>query len=176
MAKIKSYASVGFFDQSFINGQGWSLTTMQSGIDKLKAVGFTGIDFDVSVNFTNKGEIIDPNYTVLVQLLEYCKDINLDTAIHLSWVKGTDNAAYIGSYGNEISTFGNDAFFNSLNTYFKRFGKEVDAAGVDVLFLGGLGGPIAGSDLYEYWKRAISAARQDFKGELTYQAYSPMKT
>jgi len=72
MAKIKSYASVGFYDQSFINAQGWSLDTMKSGIDKLRAVGFTGIDFDVSVNFTDKGEIIDPNYTVLIQLLEYC--------------------------------------------------------------------------------------------------------
>lgn len=172
---IKTYASVGFFDQHFIDAQGWSIATMKASIDKLLALGFSGIDFDVSVNFTNKGEITEPNYTVLIQLLEYCKDQNIDTAIHLSWIRGTDNAAYIGSYGNEISTFGNDVFFKSLNSYFERFGKIFQAAGVDALFLGGLGGSIAGSDLYNYWKGVISTARQDFKGSLTYQAYSPMK-
>jgi hypothetical protein len=175
MTQIKTYASVGFYDQNFINAQGWSIATMKAGIDKLQALGFTGIDFDVSVNFTDKGEITDPNYTTLIQLLDYCKDKNLDTAIHLQWIRGTDNAAYIGSYGNEISTLGNEVFFNSLNSYFARFGKIFQAAGVDALFLGGLGGSIAGSDLYKYWKDLISTARQDFKGNLTYQAYSPMK-
>jgi hypothetical protein len=175
MTQIKTYASVGFYDQSFINAQGWSIATMKAGIDKLHALGFTGIDFDVSVNFTDKGEITDPNYTTLIQLLEYCKDKNLDTAIHLQWIRGTDNAAYIGSYGNEISTLGNDVFFNSLNSYFERFGKIFQVAGVDALFLGGLGGSIASSELYNFWKVVISTARQDFKGNLTYQAYSPMK-
>jgi hypothetical protein len=175
MTQIKTYASVGFYDQNFINAQGWSIATMKAGIDKLHALGFTGIDFDVSVNFTDKGEITDPNYTTLIQLLDYCKDKNLDTTIHLQWVRGNDNAAYIGSYGNEISTLGNDVFFNSLNSYFARFGKIFQAAGVDALFLGGLGGSIAGSDLYNFWKVVISTARQDFKGNLTYQAYSPMK-
>jgi len=173
--QIKTYATVGFFDQSFVNGQGWSIATMKAGIDKLRALGFTGIDFDVSVNFNARGEITDPNYAVLIQLLEYCKETNLDTAIHLQWVRGADNAAYIGSYGNEISTFGNDVFFKSLNSYFARFGKIFQSAGVDTLFLGGLGGSIAGSNLYSYWKDVISTARQDFKGSLTYQAYSPMK-
>jgi hypothetical protein len=116
MTQIKTYASVGFYDQNFINAQGWSIATMKAGIDKLHALGFTGIDFDVSINFTDKGEITDPNYTTLIQLLDYCKDKNLDTAIHLQWIRGTDNAAYIGSYGNEISTLGNEVFFNSLNS------------------------------------------------------------
>ena len=118
MKQINSFASVGFYDQNFINAQGWSLATMKAGIDKLRALGFTGIDFDISVNFNVKGEITDPNYSVLIQLLEYCKETNLDSAIHLQWVRGADNAAYIGSYGNEISTFGNDVFFKSLNSLF----------------------------------------------------------
>lgn len=175
MTQIKSYASVGFYDQNFINGQGWSLATMKAGIDKLRGLGFTGIDFDVSVNFTDKGEITTPNYALLIQLLEYCKETNLDSAIHLQWVRGNDNAAYIGSYGNEISKFGNDTFFKSLNSYFAQFGKVFQASGVDVLFLGGLGGQIAGSDYFNYWKDVIDTARKDFKGELSYQAYSAMK-
>ena len=79
MTQIKTYASVGFYDQNFINAQGWSIATMKAGIDKLHALGFTGIDFDVSVNFTDKGEITDPHYTTLIQLFGYCKDKNLDT-------------------------------------------------------------------------------------------------
>ena len=175
MKQINSFASVGFYDQNFINAQGWSLATMKAGIDKLRALGFTGIDFDVSVNFTDKGEITAPNYTVLIQLLEYCKETNLDTAIHLQWVRGNDNAAYIGSYGNEISRFGTDNFFKSLDSYFSQFGKIFQEVGVDILFLGGLGGQIAGSDNLIYWKQIIDSAKKVFKGELTYQAYSAMK-
>ena len=73
MTLIRTYASVGFYDQNFINGQGWTLADMKAGIDKLRALGFTGIDFDVSVNFTDKGKFSEPNYTMLIQLLEYCK-------------------------------------------------------------------------------------------------------
>ena len=175
MKQINSFASVGFYDQNFINAQGWSLATMKAGIDKLRALGFTGIDFDVSVNFTDKGEITAPNYSVLIQLLEYCKETNLDTAIHLQWVRGNDNAAYIGSYGNEISRFGTDNFFKSLESYFSQFGKIFQEVGVDILFLGGLGGQIAGSDNLIYWKQIIDSAKKVFKGELTYQAYSAMK-
>ena len=174
-SNIKTFASVGYFDENWVIGQAWTELTMKSGIDKLKNQGFTGIDFDVSVSFTDKGSLNKLNYASLIPLLNYCKEIGLDTSIHLDWIKGSDNAAYIGSFGNEIPTIGADNFFNSILEFFTKFGSAFESAGVDLIFLGGLGGQIAGSDYHSQWSKVIYTARQSYKGGLSYQAYSPMK-
>ena len=175
MTPFTSYASVGYYNDDFINAMGWSLQDMKNGIDRLVKSGFTGIDFDLSVPYDSQGNLLTLKYQRLASLLTYCQEKGIQTSVHLYSVLDYVNSGYIGSYGYEMPQQSLPSFFNSMKKFFTQYGPIFQSTGVDVISVGGSNLGIMGSANHDYWAGAIGALRSTFHGLLTYQADSIKK-
>ena len=163
---LRHLASIAWFSDSLNSGV--TEAQMQEMINHIKAVGYSGITFDYSVNVAANGTVLNTyiNSRLLIEI-DYAKSIGLtvDTKIH--WSVDGD----FGNLADEVDPptgFNVYTFLSGVDAYFKYFSPIAEAHGVTMQYLGTENNNVTTAQYLPQWTQIVSDIRASYSGQISY--------
>ncbi|TXI90339.1 MAG: DUF4214 domain-containing protein [Burkholderiaceae bacterium] len=169
-----NYARVGYYNDA--TSSDVSNEKLFELLNRLKAEGYTGVIFELTVGVDRKGNLTNQEtYDRLYQMLDYSESIGLGTAILPNWNLNDDNVGYIGNGSPLPSEFSVANFQESVRKFYAVNAPKLENHGLDLLYIANDSQDFFTSQYAATWKSIISEIRTSFSGAISYSVTTPNK-